>query len=258
MIARAAGDDQTLLSTLARRFLTIVAPDTLDECLANSGEQLALAERLDDPIGSLFAAVYRERVPRGRRHRRRRCRDHHREEVSDVSTAVPSPPGAHHASVAGVPRRGIRRGRTARHAGIRDRRQSGVPEARSTYAAQIFAARETQGRLDELLPQWERYVNRPDAMAQVKAVLCMAYCRLGRTDDARATFDRIAPTDLPRLSDDRYGLIAMAGYAEICEYLDERPTAQVLLEWMRPWHHQVSFSMATTLGSVPCTSACCR
>jgi class 3 adenylate cyclase/tetratricopeptide (TPR) repeat protein len=251
-IARRSGDDATLLFVLGRRFLTILAPDTLFECLANSAEQLDLAERLGDPIATLFAAVYRANACLG---------------VGDIRgtdaaiaianqvTEVVRQPFLRHlvlttqswrTSLAGDLEAAERYATQALEIGL----ASGVPETRGTYAAQIFRAREAQGRLDELVPLLERSAQGDGALPSYRAVLCRAYCRLDRVEDARAIFDPDAARAFVDLPWDRFGLIGMAGYAEICEYLDEPGPARALYERMRPWHDQVLFSMVTCLGSV--------
>jgi predicted ATPase/class 3 adenylate cyclase len=61
-LARTIGDPATLADVLLPRFMTINAPSTLPERLANTAELLALAETLNDPFVSFLSMLQRARV----------------------------------------------------------------------------------------------------------------------------------------------------------------------------------------------------
>jgi hypothetical protein len=60
--ARASGDDAVLAHVLMTRYYTILAPDTLGERLANTGELVETTERLGDPFIAAMAWFFRVRT----------------------------------------------------------------------------------------------------------------------------------------------------------------------------------------------------
>jgi class 3 adenylate cyclase/tetratricopeptide (TPR) repeat protein len=251
-IARRLGDTRIMVHVLGMRFLTILAPDRLDECLSNSEEYLSLAQRLGDPVAEVFAGVYRANACLG---------------VGDIAGVdaaigvacdacgrVKQPLLEHlvgttrawRVLLAGDISEADRLATEAFTIGA----GAGIPEALGAYAAQLVRVREAQGRLEELLPTIEEVALRPGAVPAYRVVLCMVYGRLGRDEDARKYFDAEAACEFATLPWDRFRLIGMCGLAEVCAHLRAERPAALLYERLRPFADQVSFSLTTTLGSV--------
>ena len=60
--ARASGNDAVLAHVLMARYYTILAPNTLPERLTNTGELVAVTERLGDPFIAAMARFFRVRT----------------------------------------------------------------------------------------------------------------------------------------------------------------------------------------------------
>ena len=67
-LARRTGDDETLLAVLLARFLTVLAPDRMDEATACSIELFELTQGHDDRAARVCRHLPRLRLSRERRH----------------------------------------------------------------------------------------------------------------------------------------------------------------------------------------------
>ena len=121
-------------------------------------------------------------------------------------------------------------------------------EVRLHFGVQRFQIRLEQGRLDELV------TNLADALAEAehpetRAMLAQAYCELGYRDEARTTFDALAPR-LPELPLDPNWIVTITRSAAVCGQLGETSVAAPLYELLLPYSGRMAGQGIVWTGSV--------
>lgn len=107
--------------------------------------------------------------------------------------------------------------------------------ATQVYATQMFVLRREQGRLAELEPAFKGMVEQYPDIPSWRCGLAMLYAQLGRLEEARAEFERVAVDDFATLPRDLFWLIGMALLAEVCCALGDAARAAILYELLLPY-----------------------
>ena len=96
--------------------------------------------------------------------------------------------------------------------------------------------RREQGRLEDAETLYEEIAERFAAVAAWRAPLAHLYCDLGREDNARDEFERLAADGFGGVLDSVAGWAMAAVYlAETCAHLDDHARAQMLYEAVLPY-----------------------
>ncbi|MGH2600988.1 MAG: LuxR C-terminal-related transcriptional regulator, partial [Dehalococcoidia bacterium] len=112
--------------------------------------------------------------------------------------------------------------------------QAQASDAFGAFAIQLFALRRDQGRLAELAALATGLVARLPAVAVVRSALALLYAELGRADDARQEFERLAADDFAGIPRDETWLVTLSNLAEVCTALGDTTRAATLIELLRP------------------------
>jgi DNA-binding SARP family transcriptional activator/tetratricopeptide (TPR) repeat protein len=251
-VARRVHDDPALWEVLERRPLTIWSPATLAELTANAHEQLEVAERLGDRHFRLGAALNLVLAAT--------CRGDLVEVDKNLEVIIRL------AAEAGFVRA---RGSAATHlswrqflAGRLDEaeqaagkalqiaNESGDPNGFPAYAAQIYAIRRAQGRLDEVIKLVEQTVAENPGLPVYRAVLAEGLCEVDRLDDARVVFEPLAANGFTDFRFDNLWLSALTLSVDTAASLEYRTAARLLAELLAPWRDQLDYNLVTCGGSV--------
>jgi tetratricopeptide (TPR) repeat protein len=123
-------------------------------------------------------------------------------------------------------------------------------DADSVFAAQLFLIRLGQGRVRELLPAVEQFVEAFPALAAWRSGLPISYLADGRRADAAAELER-AVAGLDALPEDFFWLATVALLAEASAKLPHTDSAGVLYETLAPYAGcMVQVGYAGSLGPV--------
>jgi tetratricopeptide (TPR) repeat protein len=125
----------------------------------------------------------------------------------------------------------------------------GVPDSFRIYRAHIFGIRHDQGRLDTLADRLQRAAVREHQASSTLVAVALAFCELGRNDEARAVFDRIA-LDEAALPANVLWIHGMTMAAEVCAGLGDVGRAAVLSERLAPYRELMAGTIGGTLGAV--------
>jgi tetratricopeptide (TPR) repeat protein len=254
-VARRTGDDATLARVVARIERAIASPDTVSEreVLMRDGEAAAI--RTHDPvlIWSVASCALHPALERGDRDEY----DRRLEMTVEFGNRVGQPQvlwvtgllASLHAYIDGDLERAEDIAASALDIGL----SSGQPDAFDLYAGQLFAIRQAQGRLDEMVALVEETAAANPSLPIYRAALAAAYCMLDRGDDAR----RVSASDFadgfaafPR---DSTWLSALYWYADVAARLDASGPAAALVELIAPWRDLVSNTGITSSGSAAST-----
>jgi tetratricopeptide (TPR) repeat protein len=126
---------------------------------------------------------------------------------------------------------------------------SGIPESYRVYAENVFWIRYDQGRLDTLADGMERAAARKHRDANAVAATAVAFCELGRSEEARSLFEQFASDDFAYPSNFNW-LYVMTLMAETCSRLADVHRAAVLFDRLAPYHQFVPHNGAGTSGAV--------
>jgi DNA-binding NarL/FixJ family response regulator len=108
-------------------------------------------------------------------------------------------------------------------------------DAHAMYTTQIWNVRLWQGRLEELLPDWERYCAYYRAIPAWRARLAWMYAELGRERDARRELDHLATGGVAVLPREMHWLAGIAFLVEACARLGDATHAATLYEQLQPY-----------------------
>ncbi len=211
-MARRLGDRSTLASTLSARFITLWEPENSAERLQIASDVVALGEEVRD----------RELVLRGHVWRVVSLMELGDWVGADIELAV-------HARLAAELRdplhlwyvplfqasRALLEGRLQdaerlAHEAFEVGRGTQPQNAAQLYAVQLFALRTTQGRLQEIEQSLAEFGRRYPAAPVWRAAATFAQTMLGRTDDARRSFESLCAGGLAEIPRDAEWLATVA------------------------------------------------
>jgi len=102
------------------------------------------------------------------------------------------------------------------------------------FGLQMFNLRREQGRLGEVLPVLARFMRDTPAAATWRPGLAILLAELGRIDEARAEFDAMAQDNFAAIPRDARWPACISYLAEVCACLDDAPRAAQLYEAILP------------------------
>ena len=134
-----------------------------------------------------------------------------------------------------------------------------VPEAMSTYGAQLLAVYRIRGDWTALAGMAELIAaaatDNP-GLPVLRTTLARSYCDLGRDEEATAVIDDDISNGFRQFRYDAAWISSMTTLSEICVHLDRVDGAALLYDWLRPWDAQVSISNVTSQGPVAFHAGC--
>jgi class 3 adenylate cyclase/DNA polymerase III delta prime subunit len=134
-----------------------------------------------------------------------------------------------------------------------------VPEAMSTYGAQLLAVYRIEGEWTALAEMTELIAaaaaDNP-GLPVLRTTLARSYCDLARDEEAGAVIDDDISNGYGHFRYDAAWISSMATLSEICVHLDRADGAAVLYDCLRPWDAQVSISNVTSQGPVAFHAGC--
>lgn len=128
--------------------------------------------------------------------------------------------------------------------------ESGQADALMIAGVQLFAVRNEQGRLAELVEILEQRVAETPGLPTLQATLAYTYSELGRVEDARAIFERAAADDFASLPFDIGWISGITRYAEIAARIGAIEAAAVLYRTLLPHRDRIVTAIFTVTGSV--------
>lgn len=246
-MARRVGDPVTLTVVLHHHFLATQVPHTLDQRLANSEENVAVAEQIGDPVAIGWAVQDRARARAENGDTRAMLDDFERVEKLrheyDLRQFHGSPCMVR-ASVALLEGR-IDEAETLANEAFRQFSEKGHRSALAFYVGQLIAIRRDQGRLEEILPLVEQATVDNPTIVALHTARMLIYADLDRRDEALEVLRMLAVDDFAVVPYDWLWLQALSNCAEVGAWLGDRATAAVLLERLRPFHRHCVTTVAT-------------
>ncbi len=247
-IARAAGDPGALAHTLANAYSAIWVPDTLQERQRLTDELVEIAQILDDPRLSVWAAVGRMQV--GLETGDRSQVESNLATMRMLAASVPEPFIAYvrllyesgWACARGDLQASERWAIQAFEAGT----ASGEPDAAMISGALLNQVRRLQGRFGEFVEQIVQFAGEPDGLAGWRSGAALALIESGRADEAR---ELALAEDFQSVRWDYTWSIAMFGWADVCSRLGLRDRAGELYELLAPFSGQLAVGGALVSGS---------
>ncbi len=103
------------------------------------------------------------------------------------------------------------------------------------YAQAMFNIRREQGRLAEVEGAVRGFIELYPAIPAWRAALALLLVELGRPDEARAEFERLADGGFADIPPDANWLIAITLLAEVCGALSDGPRAEELYALLEPY-----------------------
>jgi tetratricopeptide (TPR) repeat protein len=133
-------------------------------------------------------------------------------------------------------------------------RRGQAENALHVYAQAIFNIRREQGRLAEVEDAVRQFIELYPAIPAWDGALALLLVELGRVDEARAAFERLAGAGFETLPRDANWLIAVTLLAEVCGALGDAARAEQLYTLLRPYAgRNVVVGRAAT-----CNGSACR
>jgi DNA-binding SARP family transcriptional activator len=249
--ARRLGDPRVLTTVLNMRFVTLLAPDTHEERLANTLEALAAAEQLRDPLAQFYAHHWRGYVclEAGDLPAARICAAREREiaERFRQPTALwlARADQANLAIVSGELEDADRLAAAALEIG-----SPGEPDALACFAAQRTSVAFALGRLGDLAPMLAEAVSNNPGVPGFRATLALAQAQDGQLAEAEAALRHVVASGFSDLPRDVTWLAVMCIYAQVAVRLDLGPAAEALYERLAPWEAQIAFPAFGVWGPV--------
>jgi len=235
-MARRLDDPQALLEALEMRFLFDRAPSEIHRRLATMDEMLGLARRGKDKrlLLDILEMRYMDRMALGEREAGDFIDEHARlaDEIKDpfylYTTATirvcPAFLGGRFDEAEQLAMQAFEIGQ--RH---------GIGSAQGIFGIQMFTFRREQGRLREIAPVVQHFLREQGHGAAWQPGLALIYSDLGRADDARAEFERLAANDFAAVPRDALWQTCLAYLAEVCAALGDEERAARLYELMLPY-----------------------
>ncbi len=250
-IARRLEDPHALTTVLNMRFVTLLAPDTLQERLANTVEAVAAAERFSQPIARFYAYHWRGYacLEAGDFPAARTWLAHEREFAErfrqPTSLWLARADEANLAIVAGELEAADRLAADALEIG-----RPGEPDALACFAAQQTSIAFALGRLGELVPMLAETVLGNPGVPGFRATLALAQAEDGRRDEAEAALRRAVDINFSDLPRDVTWLAVMCIYAQVASRLQDVSAASEVYDLLAPWEQQIAFPAFGVWGPV--------
>ena len=146
------------------------------------------------------------------------------------------------------------------------RRMPGM-DAAGVYGVQMFMLRREQGRLHEVAPLVEHFVEHTSAMGIWQPGIALMHAELGQLEAARKTFDTLANADFLTIARDGVWVANLTYLAIVCHALGDAARATALYQLLAPFSRRnlvfgtaiASFgaadailgALATTMGNWP-------
>jgi DNA-binding NarL/FixJ family response regulator len=108
-------------------------------------------------------------------------------------------------------------------------------DAHAMYITQLWNMRLWQGRLDELVADWEHYCTYYRAIPAWRARLAWLYAELGRESEARQEIERLVAHDGAAVPREVHWLSAMTFLAEACSRIGDATHAATIYELLKPY-----------------------
>jgi hypothetical protein len=126
-----------------------------------------------------------------------------------------------------------------------------APDARTHFAAQLVALRREQGRLDELLPELERFARDEPTAGPWRGILPLAYLDAGDSARARAAYDAALAGGVSAVPRTMFWLVSLASLAETAALLGDAPGGAQLYAVLEPHADRLAqWSFTGNAGSV--------
>ncbi len=240
-MARRVGDQRALAFALSSRHLALWGPANVEERLAVAGEVVRLATAIDDV----------ERVLQGRVWQVVDFLEIGDIQAVDVAIALCErlaeelrQPGYVWWTEIFRAMRALVDGRFAAaeeliHRAFATGQRAQNENATQVFATQMFVLRREQGRLAELEPAFKAMVEQYPDIPSWRCGLAMLYAQLGRLEEARQEFERVAVNDFGELPRDLFWLIGMWLLADVCCALGDGARARVLYDLLAPYAGRV-------------------
>lgn len=113
--------------------------------------------------------------------------------------------------------------------------QLGVDNNEGVMGVQLFSIRREQGRLAEIAPVVQHFLNEQGAGAAWRPGLALIYADIGELDKAREQFDRLAADEFGAIPQDSLWQTSLSYLAETCCALDAVDGAELLYELLLPY-----------------------
>jgi tetratricopeptide (TPR) repeat protein len=110
-----------------------------------------------------------------------------------------------------------------------------LENADGTFGMQMFTLRREQGRLHEVAPIVEMFVQEHSSSSSWKPGLALMYAELGLTDKARALFDELAANEFMDIPQDDMWPASITFLVEVCTSLGDIDGACVLYRLLSPY-----------------------
>jgi tetratricopeptide (TPR) repeat protein len=251
-LARRTGDPLILAGVNAQMYLGVLSPASLPERLRDSEQAAAVTAELGDPIVDFFVALgrYDSLLELGDVDEASRWL----ERCQAMADAVRQPLlrwTAAWVSVALLMVRGELEAAEARaEESLSLGTECGQPDALAIYGAQLLIIRFHQGRLGEFQAMLAALTETNPGLPSFRDLLAVAYCELGRTDEADALFDIDASVGFTSIADDPLWATRVAINAELCHELRRADAAPALYAMLAPFAGQTASSAAANFGAV--------
>jgi class 3 adenylate cyclase len=253
-IARASGDDTTIVQVSNSVSFALAVPSLLDESAPRTADALERATRLGDPVLRFHAAVSRANDAGRAADLDEVDRCHAVEQLVAEQLDQPSLRWTHafnrawRAQFAGDVDEAERLGTLALQIGT----DGGEPDAAVFFGVQVMMVALQRGTLADLLPLIEASVAENPGLPGFRAKLAMAYAECDLGARAGELLDDFAAAGY-QLPDDVSWLSGMCDYAEAAVQCADPRHASALLERLEPWSEQVS-----TIGGVTADGPVCH
>jgi DNA-binding CsgD family transcriptional regulator/tetratricopeptide (TPR) repeat protein len=107
--------------------------------------------------------------------------------------------------------------------------------AAGIFGVQMFTLRRHQGRLGELAPVLQQFLDRGSLDTTWRPGLAILHCELGARDEAQRVFDTLAGDDFNGIPNDAIRIASLAYLAEVCAWLGDTRRAPTLQNALRPY-----------------------
>jgi tetratricopeptide (TPR) repeat protein len=249
-LAREVGDEAVLASVMWEWFQAHWAPDTLEARGAITRELSALAERLDDPLAEVWAAVSTLNcaAEAGETETAQAAAARFRAVAERVGHLGLLWHVSYHEAGLALVRGELDAAETLADSAARLGDEVGQPDALVVYAGQISEVRWLQGRLDEVIDLLEQSAADTTAIPGFRAGLAAALGRLGRIDEAAAIVRQGVRDGFAHVPRDQVYLTTLALYAEGASSAGDREAAEMLYDLIEPWSEQTVWNGAMGWG----------